>query len=50
MYHSLLQPKMKVDPSKQHTCTISLMNFKPPGPISEPARRYPTITYMYKKK
>lgn len=22
-----------------HTCTISLMNFRPPGPMSEPARR-----------
>lgn len=26
-------------PCGLHTCTISLMNFKPPGPINEPARR-----------
>jgi len=26
------------------TCTISLMKLKPPGPIMEPARRYPVMT------
>jgi len=27
------------------TCTISLMKLKPPGPTTEPARRYPVITW-----
>lgn len=29
---------------KQHTWTISLTKLKPPGPIRDPASKYPVIT------
>lgn len=41
-----VKDRTKLHISWHCTCTISLMNFKPPGPISEPAKRYPTITYQ----
>ena len=28
----------------QHTCTISLTKLKPPGPMRDPANKYPVIT------
>jgi hypothetical protein len=35
---------------KGHTCTISLTKLKPPGPITDPASRYPVITCKISKQ